>query len=109
MGWIFKQLLSHTTLGLPGKEMQILASRPSIQMCAQDIFPTGSKMFQTDLSSLALSCRGNEILLLNHEKMLGFLAYGGEEFNPGTKTRLDCSELLCNRVLLKEKGDRESF
>ena len=43
MGWIFKQLLSHTTLGLPGKEMQILASRPSIQMCAQDIFPTGFK------------------------------------------------------------------
>ena len=43
MGWIFKQLLSHTTLGLPGKEMRILASRPSIQMCAQDIFPAGSK------------------------------------------------------------------
>jgi len=71
--------------------------------------PQDSRMFQTDLSSLALSCRGNEILLLNHEKMLGFLAYGGEEFNPGPKTRLDCSELLCNRVLLKDKGDRESF
>ncbi|WP_343090204.1 hypothetical protein [Salmonella enterica] len=66
-------------------------------------------MFQTDLSSLALSCRGNEILLLNHEKMLGFLAYGGEEFNPGPETRLDHSELLCNKVLLKYKGDRESF
>ena len=32
-----------------------------------------------------------------------------EEFNPGPETRLDHSELLCNRVLLKYKGDRESF
>ena len=38
----------------------------------------------------------------------GFLAPGGEEFNPGPKTRLDRSELLCNKVLLKYKGDRES-
>ena len=49
-----------------------------------------------------------ERLLLN-EKTLGFLASGGEEFNPGPETRLDCSELLCNKVLLKYKGDRESF
>ena len=41
--------------------------------------------------------------------MPGFLAPGGEEFNPGPKTRLDHSELLCNKVLLKYKGDRESF
>ena len=47
-------------------------------------------------------------LLLN-EKTPGFLASGGEEFNPGPETRLDCSELLCNKVLLKCKGDRESF
>ena len=33
--------------------------------------------------------------------MPGFLAPGGEEFNPGPKTRLDRSELLCNKVLLK--------
>ena len=39
----------------------------------------------------------------------GFLAPRGEEFNPGPETRLDCSELLCNRVLLKYKGERESF
>ena len=50
-----------------------------------------------------------ERLLLNHEKMPGFLASGGEEFNLGPETRLDCSELLCNRVLLKYKRDRESF
>ena len=43
------------------------------------------------------------------EKMLGFLASGGVEFNPGPETRLDCSELLCNKVLLKYQGDRESF
>ena len=50
----------------------------------------------------------SERLLLN-DKMLGFLASGGDEFNPGPETRLDRSELLCNKVLLKYKGDRESF
>ena len=33
----------------------------------------------------------------------GFLAPGGEEFNPGPEMRLDHSELLCNKVLLKYK------
>ena len=51
----------------------------------------------------------NERLLLNHAKTPGFLAPGGEEFNPGSVTRLDHSELLCNKVLSKYKGDRESF
>ena len=51
----------------------------------------------------------DERLLLNHAKMPGFLASGGEEFNPGSETRLDHSELLCNKALLKYKGDRESF
>ena len=51
----------------------------------------------------------NERLLLNHANTPGFLAPGGEEFNPGPETRLDHSELLCNKVLLKYKGDRESF
>ena len=53
----------------------------------------------------------NERLLLNHANTPGFLAPGGEEFNPGPETRLDRSELLCNKVLflLKYKGDRESF
>ena len=41
----------------------------------------------------------DERLLLNHPKMPGFLASGGEEFNPGPETRLDSSELLCNKVL----------
>ena len=49
-----------------------------------------------------------ERLLLN-KKTPGFLASGGEEFNPGPETRLDHSELLCNKVLLKYKGGRESF
>ena len=35
--------------------------------------------------------------------MLGFLA-SREEFNPGPVTRLDHSELLCNKVLLKYKN-----
>ena len=50
-----------------------------------------------------------ERLLLNHTNTLGFLAPGGEEFNPGPEMRFDRSELLCNKVLLKYKGDRESF
>ena len=50
-----------------------------------------------------------ERLLLNHANTPGFLAPGGEEFNPGPETRLDRSELLCNKVLLKYKEDRESF
>ena len=50
-----------------------------------------------------------ERLLLNHAKTVGFLASGGEEFNPGPEMRLDHSELLCNKVLLKYKGDREGF
>ena len=50
-----------------------------------------------------------ERLLLNHANTPGFFAPGGEEFNPGPETRLDRSELLCNKVLLKYKGDRESF
>ena len=49
-----------------------------------------------------------ESLLLN-DRMPGFLASGGDNFNPGPETRLDGSELLCNKVLLMYKGDRESF
>ena len=41
-------------------------------------------------------------------KMLGFLA-SREELNLGPVTRLDCSELLCNKVLLKYKRGKESF
>ena len=42
--------------------------------------------------------KGSERLLLNHANTPGFFAPGGEEFNPGPETRLDCSELLCNKV-----------
>ena len=41
--------------------------------------------------------------------MPGDLASGGEEFNVGPMTRLDPSEFLCNKVLLKYERDRESF
>ena len=50
-----------------------------------------------------------ERLLLSQEKTPGFLASGGQDFNPGPVMRFDSSELLCNKVLLKYKGDRESF
>ena len=39
--------------------------------------------------------------------MPGFLASGGEEFNPGPVMMFDNSELLCNKVLSKYKRDRE--
>ena len=39
----------------------------------------------------------------------GFLASGGEEFNTGPVMRLDRSELLCNKVLVKYKKGRESL
>ena len=51
----------------------------------------------------------SESSLLTHEKTPEFLAFRGEEFNPGPAMRLDRSELLCNKVLLKYKEDRESF
>ena len=54
------------------------------------------------MTTIALA---NERLLLNHAKTLGFLA-SREEFNPGSEMRLDHSELLCNKVLLKYKRDR---
>ena len=40
------------------------------------------------------------------QKTPGFLA--SREFNLGPEMRLDRSELLCNKVLLKYKGDRET-
>ena len=58
---------------------------------------------------LVLGRKAIERMLLNHSKTPGFLASGGEEFNPGPETRLDHSELLCDNVLLKRKRDRESF
>ena len=61
------------------------------------------------MPSRPLTSKSFERLLLNHEKTLGFLASGGEEFNPGLEMRLDRLELLCNKVLLKYKGDRESL
>ena len=60
-------------------------------------------------SMVSYSLPRGERLLLNHANTPGFLAPGGEEFNPEPETRLDRSELLCNKVLLKYKGDRESF
>ena len=61
------------------------------------------------MTNTCLSMCISERLLLNHAKTPGFLASWGEEFNLGPETRLDHSELLCNKVLLKYKGDRENF
>ena len=63
---------------------------------------------ESEVAQLCPTLR-DERLLLSHSNTPGFLAPGGEEFNPGPETRLDRSELLCSKVLLKYKGDRESF
>ena len=58
-----------------------------------------------------ISLTGKSLILLKgllNDKIPGFLASGGDEFNPGPETRLDLSELLCNNILLKYR-DRESF
>ena len=55
-----------------------------------------------------LTCFAQGISFI-HKKTPGFLASGGEEFNPGPEMRLDRSELLSNKMLLKYKGDKESF
>ena len=53
------------------------------------------------------SCRWK--VVAEEWKTPGFLASGGEKLNPGPETRLDRSELLCDKVLLKYKRHRESF
>ena len=59
------------------------------------------KIKSVTVSTVSLSiCHEVERLLLNHAKTPEFLASGGEEFNLGPETRLDRSELLCNKVLL---------
>ena len=50
-----------------------------------------------------------KVVAMSREMILGFLASGGEKFTLGPVRRLDLSELLCNKVLLKYKRDRESF
>ena len=66
------------------------------------------KQLQSRMEKEKVICK-TERLLLTHEKTPGFLASREEEFNLGSETRLDCSEILCNKVLLNYKWDRESF
>ena len=81
----------------------------SLQMVTAAMKLKYAYSWEETLKAETLLCQQrSERLLLNHVKTPGFLAPGGE-FNPGPETRLDRSELLCNKVLLKYKGDRESF
>ena len=63
-------------------------------------------MLEKTLES-ALDCKFK--VVAEPQKIPGFLASRGKEFNTGPEMRLDYSELLCNKVLLKYKRDRESF
>ena len=76
------------------------------------IFSNGSAGKESTSNAGDTGDRGSvpgERLLLNYAKKPGFLAPRREEFNLGPEMSLDHSELLCNKVLLKCKGDRESF
>ena len=57
--------------------------------------------------NLGISWQGPERLLLNHAKTPGFLAPGGEEFNPRPETMLDRSELLCTSDIGIRRGQKE--
>ena len=52
---------------------------------------------------------GIERLLLNHEKRWDSWPLEEKNSIRGPETRLDHSELLCNKGLLKYKRDREGF
>jgi len=102
---------------------QVLVSQSCLTLCdPTDCSPTGSSVhgifqarilewvpFPSPIVVCSIPLSFDVIERLNHAKTPGFLAPGGEEFSPGPETRLDHSELLCNKVLLKYQGDRESF
>ena len=94
------------------QKTKIMASSPSTswqidgETVETNFIVLGSKTTADGDCSLEIKRRllfGSERLLLN-EKTLGLLASVGEEFNPGPEMRLDRSELLCNKDLLKYKG-----
>ena len=68
----------------------------------------GQFSFQSQRKAMPKNVQTTQRLLLN-DKTLGFLASGGHKLNLGPEVRLDRSELLCNQVSLKYKGDREGF
>ena len=88
-----------------GNTMVLSPQRASVQSETSDAW--------TQKSALAVPEKGHvkrsERLLLNHTKTPGFLASRAEEFNLGPETRLGRAELLCSKVLLKYKGDTQSF
>ena len=119
--------LQHTRLPCPSLSPEVCSSpHPTSQWCHPTIsssvvpfsclqsFPASGSFPMSQLSASVGQSIGAsasvlpERLLLNN-KTPGFLASRGDEFNPGPETRLDRSELLCNKVLLKYKGDRENF
>ena len=68
------------------------------------------EIFTTERSNPGvLHCRRILKVVVEHTKAPGFLTSRGKEFNLGPETRLERSGLLCNKVLLKYKRDRESF
>ena len=71
-------------------------------MCSNTVFST---LFTLVLLFTPLQ---NWQVVAEPRKTPGLLA-SREEFNPGPEMRLDRLELLCNKVVLKYKRDRESF
>ena len=104
---VHHQLLEFTKTRVHWVGDAIQFSAIPFSSCPQSFPASGS--YGGLIPSFLRNLHNVERLLLNHMKTLRFLAPSGEEFNPGPETRLDCSELLCNKVSLKYKGDRERF
>ena len=111
----FQSLLKLMSIELVMPSNQLILSHPLLLMPSIyrniRVFSKGSVLHirRPKYWSLSFNISPFERLLLTHKKTLRYLASRREEFNLGTETRLDLSELLCNRVLLKYKRDRESF
>ena len=111
----FQSLLKLMSIELVTPSNQLILSHPLLLMPSIyrniRVFSKGSVLHirRPKYWSLSFNISPFERVLLTHKKTLRYLASRIEESNLGPETRLDHSELLCNRVLLKYKRDRESF
>ena len=105
--WLFSFSLLSAMRVVSSAYLRLLIFLPAIVISA---CASSSWAFRMIYSTYNLNKQGgNETLLVNHAEMPGFLTSGGEEFNLEPEMWLVRLEVLCNKVLFKYKGDRESF
>ena len=66
-------------------------------------------MWSSSFPSFLPSCLPSIWKVVAEPRKTGILGLWRRRIQSGARDRLDCSGLLCNRVLLKCKRDRESF